>query len=217
MRKPIIILTLAYTAGILLGQAFLYFPYSATLLVVLAILGVLLLHRRAPIRALLFMLPAILGIGGFLFSAVWLPKDHYTRFLSSDSATHDVIGRIVSALDRDPDRTGFTLEVIDLDGTAVSGLMRASVRTLVTTIGYGDRIRVSGRVFEPQGFRNPGGFDYGASLARNGIYRMISVKDEAAIELLKQGKGLFRLIQDWRERIRQAFLASTSGEGSAIL
>src|SRR5512135_3212644 len=140
MRKPIIVLTFAFAAGILLGQAFLYFPYSTTVFIVLAILCVLLLHRRALIRAMLFVLPGLFGIAGFLFSAAWLPKDHYTRFLSSDSATHDVTGRIVSALDRDPDRTGFTLEVTDFDGTAVSGLMRVSVRTPVTTIGYGDRL-----------------------------------------------------------------------------
>jgi competence protein ComEC len=217
MRKPIIVLTLAFSAGILLGQAFLYFPYSAAVIVVIAIVGALLLNRRAPIRALLIILPGLLGIAGVLYSAAWLPRDLYTRVLSHDSATHDVRGRIVSALDRDPDRSGFTLEAAELDGAAVSGLMRASVRVPVTTIGYGDLIRVSGRIFEPQGFNNPGGFDYGAYLARSGVLRMISIKDESAIAVLRPGRGVFRLIQDWREKIRQSFLASTSGEGSAIL
>jgi competence protein ComEC len=217
MRKPIIVLTIVFTAGILLGQAFLFFPYSTIILVTLAVLVTIVVHRRAPLRSLLYILPGLAGIASFVYSTAWLPSDHYLRILSPDSTMHSVAGRIASALDRDPERTGFTLEATELDGTPTSGLMRASVREAAAAIGYGDRVRISGRVFEPQGFNNPGGFDYGGYLARNRIYRMISVKDTASIEVLAQGRGVFRTIQDWRERIRQSFLASTSGEGSAIL
>ena len=75
----------------------------------------------------------------------------------------------------------------------------------------------SGRFFEPRGFSNPAGFDYAAYLQAKGIRRTVSLKQESEIELLQRGTGLFRQIQDWRERIRLAFIASTTGPGSAIL
>ncbi len=45
----------------------------------------------------------------------------------------------------------------------------------------------------------------------------MSLKQERDIDILQRGTGLFRQIQNWRERIRLAFLASTTGPGSAIL
>ncbi len=109
------------------------------------------------------------------------------------------------------------MDVGDIDGTPVTGIVRVSVREEAAPVGYGDTIRVFGKLFEPRGFRNPGGFDYPAYLAQNGIYCTVSVKDFGKVRVLGRGRGIFRTIQDWRERIRRSFLASTTGPGSAIL
>jgi competence protein ComEC len=220
MQKPVIVLTLAYSAGLLLGNAFLYFPYSTGFLTAAAILTAILLTfpgRRSFRRLLFVTLPCSAGIAAYLYSAAWLPADHYTRLIPDTKAVHEISGRIVSALDRDPDRTSFVLRVDRIDGISVSGRIRVSVREAVTSIGYGDVIRVSGRLFKPAGFRNPGGFDYPRYLARSGTYRTVSVRSEEHVGVIVPGGGLFRTIQNWRELIRRSFLASTSGPGSAIL
>lgn len=220
MHKPIIPLTLAYISGLLLGHGFLYFPYTVSITVLIFILIAVILIRVDRLtlrRALLFLLPGIFGIVAYLYSSAWLPADHYTRHITLDRSYHKIIGTITSPLDRDPDRTGFVMDVHDIDGASVSGKLRVSVREELLPVGYGDVIRVTGKLFEPRGFNNPGGFDYPAHLARSGIYYTVFTKSAQGMAVLSRGNGIFRKIQDWREQIRQSFLSSTSGPGSAIL
>lgn len=220
MQNPVIVLTLAYTAGILLGRAFLYFPYSVVVLIIisLSVTAISVKSGRFTFKTFLLVLfSCCAGIAAYLFSAVWFSADHYTRLVPEDGKLHTISGRISSALDRDPDRTAFVLEVTDIDGRTVSGCIRVSVRETVTSLGYDDGIRFTGKLYAPRGYNNPGGFDYPAYLARNGIYRTVSLKSGDVIQVVTPGRGIFRKIQDWRERIRQAFLASTSGPASAVL
>jgi competence protein ComEC len=220
MQKPIIPLTLAFIVGLLLGHGFLYFPCSIGIIVTLSILttGLLTTLHKLPLRSFLLMvIPGIIGVILYVYSAAWFPSDHYTRAFTPDNKLHEITGTIASPLDRDPGRTAFSMDVRDIDGMQVTGAVRVSVREETTQLGYGDTIRVFGKIFEPKGFNNPNGFDYPAYLAQNNIYYTVSVKDSSKVLVLHPGKGIFRTIQDWRERIRQSFLASTTGPGSAIL
>ncbi len=220
MHKPVIPITLAYIVGLLLGHGFLYFPYSLCILLVFGILTAatsIYIDKLTLRRALLITLPGLLGMAAYLYSAAWFPSDHYTRAFKLDKTEHELSGTISSPLDRDPGRTAFVLDLADIDGTHVTGKIRVSVREEIACVGYGDTVRVTGKLFQPRSFSNPGGFDYPAYLALSGIYYTVSIKDFSKVRVLKQGRGIFRSIQDWRERIRQSFLASTSGRGSAIL
>lgn len=220
MHKPLIPLTIAYIAGILLGYGFLYFPYSIGILVILVIIAAVTLtftRKLSLQRCLLYVTPGLIGVAAYIFSAAWPPADHYTRRISFDREAHGLTGTISSPLDRDPDRTAFVMELSAIDGAPVSGEVRVSVREELTSLGYGDHVRINGKMREPGSFRNPGGFDYAAYLAQNGILATASVRTGNDITLLKRGTGVFRTVQDWRERIRQAFLADTKGPGSAIL
>jgi competence protein ComEC len=220
MQRPIISLTLAYCSGLLFGQGFLYFPYSISILAAITVLILAVMTWRESftlIRSLLIVISGIIGMMAYLYSAAWLPADHYARIIPEDNSVHEMTGKIVSPLDRDPDRTGFVMDLLDIDGVTVAGKIRVSVREALMAIGYADVIRVPGRIFEPRGFNNPHGFDYAAYLAQSGTYRMVSIKGGEQVRIIGTGSGIFRTIQDWRERIRRAFLASTSGPGSAIL
>ena len=220
MQKPLISISLAYAFGLLLGHGFLYAPWAIILLVIVATLvaGAFVRTGGCSVRQfLIIVLPACIGMAAYFWSTTWLPAGHFTRLFPDDSISHRLIGTITSAIDRDPDKTAFVLDLQEIDGLPVSGRVRVSVREALTKAGYNDRIRVAGKLFEPEAYGNPSSFDYGQFLAQKRIYRMLSVKDAAAIEILQRGSGLFRRIQDWRERIRQAFLSSTTGQGSAIL
>lgn len=220
MESPLILITISYIIGILIGWVFIYFPFSTALLILLGCVLCFFLIKagRYPLSQTLLAAAFILiGAGLYIYSSAYLPKNHYLRLLEQDNSSHIVIGKIASPLERDPGRTAFVLELKKLNGTDASGRLRVNVRDEVHHIGYGDVIEIKGRIFAPQGFRNPGGFDYPAFLARQGIYRTISVKEGFSIHVHEQGKGVFRYIQDLRERIRKIFISSTQGPGSSIL
>jgi competence protein ComEC len=219
MNKPAILLALALAAGILLGQVFLYFPCSAIMLITLAgAIGIPLYRQRLTVSRLLVTGSAIV-IGAVLLvsAATSLPPDHYIDRFPGESNVHAVTGRISSPLDRDPGRIAFTLAVDHIDDRAASGTLRVTVRDGTLQAGYDDRVSLIGRLHPPRGFRNPGGFDYPAYLARQGVYAVLSIKRGSDVRILEQGTGILRSIQTLRERIRQAFLAATTGDGAAIL
>ena len=220
MQTPLILITLSYLLGLLLGHAFLYAPITIILAAFGAIVAAVILVKRGNLpltRLLLIMVPALIGAMAYVLSMTWMPADHYLRTLAFDRKDHNVLGTVTTPLDRDPGRTAFLLDVREIDGRRVSGRVRVSVRDELADIGYNDLLRMEGRIFEPGGYQNPGGFDYPEYLAQRGVRAMLSVKQQQNITVIKQGNGLFRTIQDWRERIRQAFLAATDGPGSAIL
>ncbi len=85
-------------------------------------------------------------------------------------------------------------------------------RVVVTTtreaglgIGYGDRIRLRGRVQVPDPARNPGGFDYREYLERKGIQRVVRVRGGDEIERLGGGGSVaWRVVYGVRGRLERA-------------
>ena len=217
MTNPLIRIALSFVTGILLGSAFLFFPW--TTLIAAAVLLVLSLRqvRQATAAFASVCTGVVAGALAFIVAATSLPPDHVTRTVPLDGSRRELSGRITSPLQRDPDRTVFRLDVVGIDGSRASGSLRATVRDDGLAIGYDDRITVSGRLFPPRGTRNPGGFDYPAHLARQGIHGVVSIRRGGDLRLDERGSGLLRKVQDLRERIRQALLHSTTGDGSAVL
>src|SRR5512139_2387078 len=220
MPRPVILLALAVAAGIVMGEGFLYFPWSVIVLTLLLAASGIFLARRNGMTVISPLLTAAgmtAGMALHLSAAIVLPADHYVNIPRWDNAPHALTGRISSALDRDPGRTAFTLALQSVDGRKASGAIRVTVREEMLPAGYGDRIACSGRLSSPRGSRNPGGFDYPAYLARHGVYAVLSLGRGGEVRVLEQGRGILRAIQDWRERIRQSILRSLSGDGAALL
>jgi len=220
MIIPVILLALCFAAGILLGHAFLLFPWT-TIVLSLASAGAAVIRARATgspaVRAVQACLAVLAGAALTVAAVVHRPADHYTNVAALDGGRHAVSGVIASPLDRDPGRTAFLLKAEQIDGAPVSGLLRVSVHGDQTPLGLGDRISLPGRLHPARGYRNPGGFDYAAFLARQGVYAVLSVSRPGDIVISVRGGGLLRYIQDLRERIRQAFLRSVSGDGAAVI
>jgi len=220
MQRPVILLTLALVAGIVLGQAFLYFPWSAIglILVLSATGGGLLAAGRLDHRRLLLLACGVAAGAALLVAdAAYVPGHHYRNIPMSGGITRTLTGRISSPLDRDPGRTAFFLSLDSIDGRTASGTVRVNIREEAFPAGYGDRVSLSGKVSPPRGSRNPGGFDYPAYLARHGVHAVLSLRRGTDVRVLDQGGGVLRTIQDLRERIRQAMLGSLKGDGGAIL
>ncbi|MFA5074337.1 MAG: DNA internalization-related competence protein ComEC/Rec2 [Nitrospirota bacterium] len=220
MHIAVIPITLAFIAGLLLAHGFLYFPYSIIIVSVCGIItaGVLVWRKRVITNQILLVsFSLLIGFIAYLHSAAWLPADHYTRFVKPDSAFHTITGVISSSLDRHADRTAFLMNLSALDGVPVSGKIRVSIREGAAPVGQGDIIRIHAKLMRPKGYKNPDGFDYPAYLQRKGVFYTAGIRDFTKLEILHRGTGIFRTIQDWRERIRQSFLNSITGSGGAIL
>lgn len=79
---------------------------------------------------------------------------------------------------------------------------------------YGELIRVTAKFREPYGTHNPGGFDFGGYLKRQGIQAVASIRGSGALEILSASgesgvfAGLLALVDRWRHAIYQAAVAS---------
>lgn len=220
MDKPLILPVILFIAGILLGASFLYVPWSALAAMALAVLWFALHSRSARSGWRGFLRSAgslALGAGLAVLALTSVPAGHYRNSPFFDGPACEVSLQVASPLDRDRGRTAFQADVSAINGIAASGRIRVTVREEQTGVGYGDRLSVRGRIFPVRSYRNPGGTDHRSRLARQGIFGVLSARRSSDIALRHQGTGLLRWVQDLRERIRQAFLRSTSGEGSAVL
>jgi competence protein ComEC len=218
--RPVILLALSFVAGILMGQSFLSFPWSAAALTALCASTVILLLRSDRIRRRSLLLTAaglVAGMVLLLLDAAHFPPRHYRNLPFLDGSIHTVTGRVSSPLDRDPGRNAFTVAINRIDGKEAAGTVRVAVRDETFPGGYGDRIELAGKPVPPRGYRNPGGFDYPAYLARQGVYAVIHLKSGSAITILERGSGPLSFVQGLRERIRQSLTASLRGDGAAIL
>lgn len=218
--RPLILLALAFSAGILLGQTFLFFPFSAVSLIALSAVPAAFLLRsgRLVLRSLLLTAAGLAaGMALLLIEAAYVDPHHYRNLPPVKGSAHRIAGRVSAPLDRDPGRIAFTLDLDRIDGTAAAGTVRIVVRDELFPGGYGDRIELSGRPVPPRGYRNPGGFDYPAYLARQGVFAVVPVKSGSAVAILERGSGPFRFVQDLRERIRRSMTASLHGDGAAVL
>ncbi len=220
MPVPLVLFALALITGILLGQAFLFVPWSTAVLF-LALLAAGILRTRTtgrPLRlAMTASCAALLGCLLLTFSALHVPADHYSRTIEQEGSVREVSGRIASPLDRSGDRVAFLVDVASIDGRSASGDLSVTVRDDLPAYGRGDRVRMTGKISPPRSSRNPGGFDYRAYLARRSIHAVMAVRKGADVVIESTGTGPLRRIDDIRERIRQAFLRSTHGDASAVL
>ena len=76
MQTPVIAITLAYIAGLILGRGFLYFPFTTALIAFIALAAFPVLVRRGimTLRRLLFTaFPVLAGMTLYLSAAAWSP------------------------------------------------------------------------------------------------------------------------------------------------
>ncbi|MGH7204954.1 MAG: DNA internalization-related competence protein ComEC/Rec2 [Nitrospiraceae bacterium] len=207
-------LTACFLAGLALGS---YLPYvPVTILLLLTLVGIVLtfLERRERLTTSRGMLLYGSLLAGLLYWTVFTWTSTDTHLL--ERAGHDpirVVGTIVEPARHAPGRTVLVVSVSRLgqgrDTQSVEGRLRLSWRGPDREFGQGDFVQFTTRVRAPSGTVNPGGFDYAAYLERQGIDAVASVSGPGQVTLLSSGLtrlrwAPWRIIDEWRERIRQA-------------
>lgn len=219
-HAPLLTSALAVAAGIALGEALRYFPFSTAILLLTALIPIVLFRRGlgTPRQILTITGCLLLGIALHI-NSLRLPQDHAAHLPEGEFMLEGVI---TSFPEGKNDRQTFILEaeraVFETGSRPVSGKVRISMEATPVPLHYGDHLRLTGRFHRPSGIHNPGGFDYENYLMREGIFLVGSVRKSDRLWLIGNNPALagLRQIDDWRNRIRADAERSLTGPGRAV-
>ena len=194
LGEPMLVAGAVATGAILLADRGVYHPLSAIAAIVLGI-GFFLQSRKRT-----FLLLALAGTFAFahdqrLRHMLELPFAEEIaggeRLLVEAEGVIDSIPKATS--DERGDRVSFFLslkQIRRIGGEEVPADQRIFVNaTLDPPPGYGDRVRLTGRLYQPDPPRNPGGFDFGRFLRRKGVVAQLATHRGTGIEVLGSGHG----------------------------
>lgn len=199
----------AVLLGVALGSCLAYVPLLIFLVLILAAIGLTVVERRGRLAAREGVLLYGALLGGVL---LWTCAAQDTA--GAPLATRDaqepvpVRGTVVEPPRHAPDRLVLIVGVPD-----AGERMRVTWREPDRIFLPGDEIAFTARVHAPSGARNPGGFDYGDYLIRQGIAAVASVSGPGRVRLVAEPPRLsrwtpWRVVERWRERIRRAALTA---------
>lgn len=189
--------------------------------------GLLAVSRVRP-SALLVLL-TVAGAGG-------LRHHQETRVVSRDHIRRLEVGGdpgvLAGRLIGDPTsraRGGERSTVFDIEALAwradgadtrsLRGRVRVTLRAPALQADDGDTLLLRTRLRRAPGERNPGGFDYRAFLARQGIDALATVRPEGVLEV-RGGAGAFwreHLVRPLRQAVRRALTRHLSGDVAGVL
>ena len=235
MRRPALITSLFFTLGILTGHfvdipIFHLFLAISTLLILC--ISALVSGRVKTAWIQIPLLTAVVFSGCFRYelSTRGFPLNHISnlRCFGKDVALE---GQIIGERQSLQELTRVTLAArrITTNGfsTEACGKVMVTFKEGVAhSLGYGDVIRVYGRLRHPPPARNPGGFDYRSYLLRRGIFGLLSVSSPEDIELVEKGEegsrhlyGLFicKVILPIRRGIHSSIDRNLLGAPAAVL
>ncbi|WP_455388554.1 DNA internalization-related competence protein ComEC/Rec2 [Petrachloros mirabilis] len=210
-------LTLAFTCGLALGSLIPYFPLSSSILLIVTAIVLTILERRQRVTYRLATAWLCCALMGVLYWALFVHTSPNVQFVEPEpTLIESYTGRIIAPVQQMPDRS---VMVVKRDGlmpdSGIPRVIRLTWRVPERLLFQGDRIRFSTKLRGPSGSLNPGGFDYGTYLTRQGIDALASVTGVGGVELLESGRastwwGLWNQFDRWRGSIRLAALQSLS-------
>lgn len=215
----------AALTGVVLGSFLVYFPLSILCCLILAAVGLTVGERHGtwtPLQGAALFGALLGGVLLWVAAGGGLPSGLAAL---EDQGPVTVTGTVVEPPRHSPDRSVLVLQVTRVgEGTgsrAVPGRLRLTWREPDRGFLPGDAVGFTARVHPPSGTRNPGGFDYGAYLAEHGIEAVASVSGPGRVVLAAAPPGLstwtvWRVVERWRNRIREAALTSLSPPAQGI-
>jgi competence protein ComEC len=213
--------TVAFIVGLLAGSVLPYAPASVLILLCLAAAGLTALERRGALgssRGLLVYGAVLAGV--MLWTVTGAPREA-SLLQSAGTAPVRLAGTIVAPVKHAPGRMTMVLEASEVaegaDARPASGRVRVTWRDPDQSVSRGASVELTARLHAPSGLLNPGGFDYGAYLERQGIDAVASVSGPGRISIRQAPAGAWLpggaawpgvVVDGWRDRIRRAASAS---------
>jgi competence protein ComEC len=210
-------LAVAFIVGLFIGSQVQFFPLSASFLLLLAASGAFLLERlnRCSVRQASWLYGALLL--GVVYWAVGVSLTAKTLMVESfPDSMGEVTGRIVAPVQLAPDRLVMIVRSDDrIDEAGQSRQVKLTWRKPERIFFQGDVVAFMGKLHRPSGSLNPGGFNYEAYLAQQGIDAVATVTGPEAVRLLESGQtnmwwSIWNRFDRWRSSVRLAAVASLS-------
>ncbi len=194
---PLAPLAAAFATGIAVAPWVAARPAWALGIAAIALTTLTLVAGR-PAHATAPLLAAIVALGVVRAMPPPPPADHVGRL--EMPALARVEGRLAAApLRWAPERSRLVVDVDRVDDTTRSGRVALTIYGAAAPLVEGQRVAVEARLHHPVGFRNPGGFDSAARLAREGI-DLTGTANAARVIALEPPRP------PWPARVRQAAL-----------
>lgn len=217
---------LSYVTGLLLGPFLAFFPLS--LLSLLLFLGLVLtcFESRGVIssfKGVIGFLLLVVGIGHAYWAS--LSENNFEIPPAFKGQPVVITGNIAEPVRYIPEGYSF---IVNVDSWTFQGLTRQGQGRIRVTWrdpdnapAYGNRVQLTGVIREPHGTHNPGGFDYGQYLRRQGIQGLTTVRGDTGLQILSStSPGLaawvWEKVDRWRKAIHDAAVAGLSGESLGL-
>ncbi|MGV8059217.1 MAG: DNA internalization-related competence protein ComEC/Rec2 [Smithellaceae bacterium] len=194
MRRPLLFPFAGLTAGIITGNYF-DLPYCVLLTGIIFVLILLLLSLRKKWLAsgflLIFTFAFILGIFDIQKQQYLTQKDqHILHYVNSGRKT--VEGIVIESPSSYPDKNVLIVQCVRLIENGAYIPVTGHIRLVIPVdlnFSYGDFVRFHSVLKKIQSFNNPGGFDYGRYLNRQGIHANGFIANSSGIILLRENSA----------------------------
>ena len=222
--RPVIPLTIAFMAGIVLGSRGACGWWGAAAPAVCLAAGAMVFFRLTRGRPARFSPLVLLAALGALSIQPWscprLPDHHVGRFI--DTGPWEITGTVDARPLEFESRARFALRVEHLDNgeelRAASGLLRVTLIGPSPELAQGDRIVFKSRIRPIRNFENPGGFDYRRFMSYQGVWAAAVAEAREVVVLDRTANGgLLGSVDRVRGRIGRQIDAAGLGPEAAVL
>lgn len=197
MNRPILVATIAYINGIIIGV---YLSKSISLIVILSIIILLLINlKKIKYSKALSIYLMVLSIASIYTYNKNI--EYENKYIQYDEKEITVIGIVVSDVEEKEYKYGFTIKVNN-DYLLVN--VKKAENKGMNNIEYGDKIQIIGTYQEPSKARNYKGFDYKNYLKTNKIYGTIIISNNNNIKIIshKNVNIIDRIINNIRDKLK---------------
>lgn len=217
--------TVAFLAGLLVGSCFPFTPLLCIgflLLIAIALVGLERFGRLHSRHSSILYASLLAGLVYWAIFA-WLNAPVPLHLLAGNTAI-PIRGQITEPVHYAQGRATFRLTVSQLGDPPANhhrGTLRVTWREPSRDLKQGDLVALTARLYPPSGQANPGGFDYATYMIRHGVDATASVSGPDAVRWLGSTNGLarwtlWRMVDEWRDRIRNAAVASLRNPARGI-
>lgn len=197
MKRPILYVTLLFSAGIILST---FFPVPIICLIILSAVSIIsarVFSRNNTISHISLYL-AVLFLGwAYCINYSTIPADHISRFASEVPKKVFVRGVVTDDPVDEMNSYGQNKTAFLIKSEAVSdgdtwrrtrGYVKAVSYSAPDLLNFGDEVIAEGILSTPAGLGNPGVFDYSKYLRLRGIYCVFKVDPPGSIKIVKPPK-----------------------------
>lgn len=224
-KRPLTYFLFAYLTGLAFNHKF-DFPqtYLLTSALLLTLAAVLLYRQTQKTKPVLVMLLiAVIPWAGWWqrISSCQLTTHHVSNFAKAQN--YLIKGRLSAPPRKYSYKKQFIIDTEKLtrkgESHLVEGKIQVNCYLEYLSLAYGDSIEFWARLRPPTSYRNPGGFDCRAYLARRGILATASLYSFRQLVNIKNNKesGLFKLIYRLKSKLGTFLVKETTQPKQGIL